>query len=100
MKRSGEARKQDIAAPKRKQRDRGRTGPADRQNSRSSGEGGGSDRYWMVCPRCGLGLIETVNGPIRTERCTACGAVWADPEVVKRSWGSGMPSLFKPFRRG
>lgn len=100
MKRSSEARKQYNAAPKRKQRVCVRTGQADRQMSRGSGEGGGADRYWMVCPRCGLGLIETVNGPIRTERCTACGAVWADPEDVKRSWGSGMPSLFMPFRRG
>jgi hypothetical protein len=99
MKRSSEAKKQQTPAPKRTQRTSSRSRPAGRQAKRSAAEGVGPDRYWMICPRCGLGLIETVKGAIRTEKCTACGAVWADPEDVGRSWGEDVPEVFKPFRK-
>jgi len=95
MKRSSEAKTQQRPAPKRARRSRS----AGRQEKRSVVEGVGPDRYWMRCPRCGLGLIETVKGTIRTERCTACGAVWADPRDVVRAWGDETPDLFKPFRK-
>lgn len=98
MKRTNEAKKQQSPAPKRAQRTGSRSRPAGRQEKRAGGEGIGPERYWMRCPRCGLGLIETVKGSIKTERCTACGAVWADPQDVERAWGDGIPEPFKPFR--
>lgn len=98
MKRSGEARKQQSSAPKRKRTARSSARPAGGKTKRTSGEGAAQQRYWMRCPRCGMGLIESVNGTIGTERCTACAAVWADPEDVERRWDDGTPDLFKPFR--
>jgi len=95
MKRSNEAKISQSPAPKRAS---SRSRSAGGQAKRSAGEGVGPDRYWMRCPRCGLGLIETVKGAIRTERCTACRAVWADPEDVGRAWGKDAPDVFKPFR--
>ena len=96
MKRSREAKKQQHTTQQVRQRVRTRSRSAVRQQ-RPKAEEINTAQYWMRCPRCGLGLIETVKGPISTERCTACGAVWADREDVERAWSEGTPELFKPF---
>ncbi len=73
---------QTKPSPKRLVRHRNRAAGESPAEDRVSS--GAQDRFWMLCPRCGMGLIETVTGTITTERCTACGAVWADRHDVER----------------
>lgn len=83
MKRTQAVKKQSKPSPKETRRTRSRAG-GDETRKRTHEAEGDSSRFWMRCPRCGLGLIETVHGAITTERCTACGAVWADRRDVEK----------------
>jgi len=94
MKRSQTAKKQGKPSLKVKRPQQTKTSPsaAPKQRQAAAGE---VERYWMLCPRCGLGLIETVSGPIKVERCTACGRVWADRRDVERLSEQDALAVFK-----
>ena len=94
MPRTEEAKKYSKPSKKAGSRKPARSGSV-RQGKRRQPVEGEERHYWMRCPRCGLGLIETVKGHITTERCTACTAVWADPEDVKGSPEADTKEVFK-----
>ena len=71
--------------------------PRARRSNRSRSAGAQKDRYRMRCPRCALGLVEIVPGPVAREKCTTCNATWYDPAELRRIAKNDRTGFFQLF---
>jgi len=58
--------------------------------------------HYMMCPKCGMELIEIDYRGIKIDKCSECAGVWLDAgelETVSRLEKSGLDRLFSVFRK-
>jgi hypothetical protein len=58
--------------------------------------------HHMMCPKCGMELIEIDYAGIKIDKCSECEGVWLDAgelETVSHLEKSGMDRLFSVFRK-
>jgi hypothetical protein len=58
--------------------------------------------HHMMCPKCGMELIEIDYRGIKIDKCSECAGVWLDAgelETVSRLEKSGLDRLFSVFRK-
>jgi len=54
-------------------------------------------RYRMRCPKCALGLVETLMEPVHREKCTTCNFTWHDPAELLRIAKNDNTGFFQLF---
>ena len=59
------------------------------------------DLHFMMCPKCGMELIEIDYKNIRIDKCSECDGIWLDAgelDRVSKIEKSGMDKLFSVFK--
>ena len=58
--------------------------------------------HYMMCPKCGMELIEIDYREIKVDKCSGCDGVWLDAgemEQVTKMDKTGLDKLFSVFRK-
>ena len=58
--------------------------------------------HYMMCPKCGMELIEIDYKSIKIDKCSACEGIWLDAgelEAVSRLEKTGLDKLFSVFKK-
>lgn len=53
--------------------------------------------YRMRCPKCALGLVEILAGPVHREKCTTCSFIWHDTAELMRIAKNDRTGFFQIF---
>ena len=60
------------------------------------------DLHFMMCPKCGMELIEMDYQGIKVDKCSECEGVWLDAgelEAVAKLGKTGLDCLFSVFKK-
>ncbi|MBI4686702.1 MAG: zf-TFIIB domain-containing protein [Nitrospirae bacterium] len=60
------------------------------------------DLHYMMCPKCGMELIEIDYKSIKVDKCSECDGIWLDSgelEAVARLEKTGLDKLFSVFKK-
>jgi hypothetical protein len=60
------------------------------------------DLHFMMCPKCGMELIEMDYQGIKVDKCSECEGVWLDAgelEAVAKLEKTGLERFFGVFRK-
>ena len=58
--------------------------------------------HYMMCPKCGMELIEIDYKSIKIDECSACEGIWLDAgelEAVSRLEKTGLDKFFSVFKK-
>ncbi|OIP64501.1 MAG: hypothetical protein CO150_06030 [Nitrospirae bacterium CG_4_9_14_3_um_filter_53_35] len=58
--------------------------------------------HYMMCPKCGMELIEIDYKEIKIDKCSECAGVWLDAgemEQVAKMDKTGLNKLFNVFKK-
>ena len=58
--------------------------------------------HYMMCPKCGMGLIEIDYKNIKIDKCSECEGIWLDAgelEAVSKLEKTGLDKLFGVFKK-
>ncbi len=60
------------------------------------------DLHYMMCPKCGMELIEIDYKNIKIDKCSECEGIWLDAgelETVSKLEKTGLDKLLSVFRK-
>lgn len=58
--------------------------------------------HYMMCPKCGMNLIEIDYRNIKIDKCSECEGIWLDAgelEPIIKMEKSGLDKLFSVFKK-